>query len=244
MPACGRRPPGPVHGLSMADGACRGGLASGVAAGKSWLVMVAELEERMLYLGRRLFLASLALAGFSLRSAFAESDTVAGRVDEAIGTATAENRRKPLAPQELVFIGDTVATGSASRLGMRLGQETLLRLGELARIKIDRFLVNAGGTIELNAGPMLLDKSKSTGPINIRSSFGLISVRGTRLFAGPSKDVFGVFVVNGAVTVTAAGKTVTVRGGFGTDIARPGAQPTTPVRWGEERVRLALASVS
>jgi ferric-dicitrate binding protein FerR (iron transport regulator) len=200
----------------------------------------------MHHLGRRIFIASLALAGLSFRSAFAQTDNVAGRVDEVIGLVTVEgkDRQKPLAAQETVFIGDTVATGSASKLGMRLGQETLLRLGELARIKIDRFLVNAGGTIELNAGPLLLDKPKTTKPISIRSPFGLISVRGTRLFAGPSKGVFGVFVVNGAVTVTAAGKTVTVPEGFGTDIARRGAAPTTPTRWGEERIRLALASVS
>jgi hypothetical protein len=197
-------------------------------------------------LDRRLFVASLALTGLSARPVFAQSDNIAGKVDEAIGIVTVQGKgnQKPLAPQETVFIGDTVATGSASKLGMRLGQETLLRLGELARIKIDRFLVNAGGIIQLNAGPMLLDKAKTTGPINIRSPFGLISVRGTRLFAGPSKGVFGVFVVNGAVTVTAAGKTVTVQEGFGTDIARRGAAPTTPARWGEERIRLALASVS
>jgi len=199
-------------------------------------------------LDRRVFVTSLTLTGLAARPALAQSqsDNIAGKVDEAIGLVTVEGKgaQKPLAAQETVFIGDTVATGSASKLGMRLGQETQLRLGELARIKIDRFLVNAGGVIQLNAGPMLLDKAKTTGPINIRSPFGLISVRGTRLFAGPSKGVFGVFVVNGAVTVTAAGKTVTVAGGFGTDIARPGAAPTAPVRWGEERIRLALASVS
>jgi hypothetical protein len=199
-------------------------------------------------LDRRVFVASLALTGLAARPALAQSqsDNVAGKVDEAVGLVTVEGKgsQKPLVPQETVFIGDTVATGNASKLGMRLGQETLLRLGELARIKIDRFLVNAGGTIQLNAGPMLLDKAKTTGPISIRSPFGLISVRGTRLFAGPSKGVFGVFVVNGAVTVTAAGKTVTVPGGFGTDIAKRGAAPTTPARWGDERIRLALASVS
>lgn len=197
-------------------------------------------------LDRRLFVASLTLVGLSSRPASAQSDNVAGKVDEAIGLVTVEGKgsQKPLVPQETVFIGDTVATGSASKLGMRLGQDTLLRLGELARIKIDRFLVNAGGTIQLNSGPMLLDKAKTTGPISIRSPFGLISVRGTRLFAGPSKGVFGVFVVNGAVTVTAAGKTVTVAEGFGTDIAKRGAAPTTPARWGDERIRLALASVS
>jgi hypothetical protein len=199
-------------------------------------------------LDRRVFVASLALTGLAARPALAQSqpDNVAGKVDEAVGVVTVEGKgaQKPLAPQETVFIGDTVATGSASKLGMRLGQETLLRLGELARIKIDRFLVNAGGIIQLNAGPMLLDKAKTTGPISIRSPFGLISVRGTRLFAGPSKGVFGVFVVRGVVTVAAAGKTVTVAEGFGTDIAQRGAAPTPPARWGDERIRLALASVS
>lgn len=195
---------------------------------------------------RRVLVAGLGLAGFSPLTALAQSDNVAGLVDEAIGLVTAEgkDRQRPLAAQATVFVGDTISTGTASKLAMKLGQETLLRLGELARIKIDRFIVNAGGTIQLNAGPLLLDKAKTTPPINIRSPFGLISVRGTRLFAGPSKGVFGVFVVNGVVTVTSAGKTVSVAEGFGTDVAKRGAVPTAPVRWGEERIRLALASVS
>ena len=195
---------------------------------------------------RRVLVAGLGLAGFSPLTALAQSDNVAGLVDEAIGLVTAEgkDRQRPLAAQATVFVGDTISTGNASKLAMKLGQETLLRLGELARIKIDRFIVNAGGTIQLNAGPLLLDKAKTTPPINIRSPFGLISVRGTRLFAGPSKGVFGVFVVNGVVTVTSAGKTVSVAEGFGTDVAKRGAAPTAPVRWGEERIRLALASVS
>lgn len=195
---------------------------------------------------RRVFLAGFAWAGLSPQAVFAQAENIAGRVDEAIGLVTAEGKGspRPLAPQAAVFVGDTVATGNASKLGMRLGQETLLRLGELARIKIDRFLVNAGGTIQLNAGPMLLDKPKTAPPISIRSPFGLISVRGTRIFAGPSRGVFGVFVVTGAVTVTGGGRRVRVEQGFGTDIARPGGAPTTPTRWGDERIRLALASVS
>jgi hypothetical protein len=195
---------------------------------------------------RRVLVAGLGLAGLSFQPALAQADNVAGQVDEAIGLVTAEGKdqQRPLAAQATVFVGDTVSTGNASKLAMKLGQQTLLRLGELARIKIDRFVVNAGGTIQLNAGPLLLDKPKTTPPINIRSPFGLISVRGTRLFAGPSKGVFGVFVVNGVVTVTSAGKTVSVEEGFGTDVAKRGAAPTPPVRWGEERIRLALASVS
>lgn len=195
---------------------------------------------------RRIIVAGMALAGLMPRAAFAQTDGVAGKVDEAIGLVTAEGktRQRPLAPQETVFVGETVATGSASKAGMRLGVETVLRLGELARVRIDRYLVNAGGTVQLNAGPLLLDKPKTSPPVNIRSPFGLISVRGTRVFAGPSRGVFGVFVVNGVVTVTGGGRTVRVEQGFGTDVARRGAAPTTPTRWGEERIRLALASVS
>ncbi|MDQ8732125.1 FecR domain-containing protein [Bradyrhizobium sp. LHD-71] len=195
---------------------------------------------------RRIVLAALAVTGLMPRAAFAQADGVAGKVDEAIGLVTAEgrNRQRPLVPQETVFVGETIATGNASKAGMRLGVETVLRLGELARVRIDRYLVNAGGTIQLNAGPLLLDKPKTSPPVNIRSPFGLISVRGTRLFAGPSRGVFGVFVVNGAVTVRSGGRTVRVEEGFGTDVSRPGAAPTAPTRWGEERIRLALASVS
>jgi ferric-dicitrate binding protein FerR (iron transport regulator) len=195
---------------------------------------------------RRIFVAGLGLIGLAPLAASAQTPNVAGKVDEAIGLVTAEGRDspRPLAPQATVFVGDTVATGNASKLGMKLGQETVLRLGELARIKIDRYLVSAGGSIQLNAGPLLLDKPRTAPPVNIRSPFGLISVRGTRVFAGPSRGVFGVFVQHGSVTVTAGGKTVTLEDGFGTDIARRGAAPTPPARWGEERVRLALASVS
>ena len=196
-------------------------------------------------INRRILIAGLGLVGLAPFTASAQ-ENVAGKVDEAIGVVTAEGRDspRPLAAQATVFVGDTVATGNASKLGMKLGRETELRLGELARIKIDRYLVNAGGTIQLNAGPLLLDKPPTSPQVSIRSPFGLISVRGTRVFAGPSKGVFGVFVQHGRVTVTAAGKSVTLTDGEGTDIARRGVAPTPPARWGEERIRLALASVS
>ena len=92
---------------------------------------------------------------------------------------------------------------------------------------------------------MLFDRPEGSPPVplRIRSTFGLIAVRGTRFFAGPSNDVFGVFVERGVVTVSAANKTVTVRTGQGTNIAYPGAAPTAPAAWGAPRIQAALASV-
>jgi ferric-dicitrate binding protein FerR (iron transport regulator) len=169
-----------------------------------------------------------------------------GSVEDVKGEAFAEldAGRRTLNRAAPVFLGDEVATGIASRLGMRLGRDTVIRLGEQARLKIDRFLVDAGGEMTLRSGPMLFDRPAGPAAVQIRSPFALIAVRGTRFFAGPSNGRFSVFVASGAVSVTAAGQQVIVREGEGTDFVSPGTPPTPVSRWGPERIRNALASVS
>jgi ferric-dicitrate binding protein FerR (iron transport regulator) len=169
-----------------------------------------------------------------------------GSVEEVTGEAFAEleSVRRALDRAAPVFLSEEVMTGVASRLGMRLGRDTTVRLGEQARLKIDRFLVDAGGEMTLRSGPLLFDGQPRRAGVQIRSPFALIAVRGTRFFAGPSNDRFGVFVVRGSVAVSAAGRQVMLRQGEGTDIASPGTPPTPVKRWADERIRAALASVS
>jgi len=169
-----------------------------------------------------------------------------GAVEEVTGEAFGEldSTRRTLDRAAPVFLSEEVVTGLASRLAMRLGRDTTVKLGEQARLKIDRFLVNAGGEMTLRSGPMLFDGRPHHSAMQIRSPFALIAVRGTRFFAGPSNDRFGVFVARGSVAVSAAGQQVILREGDGTDIAAPGAPPTPVKRWGTERIRAALASVS
>jgi hypothetical protein len=170
----------------------------------------------------------------------------AGMVTDLKGEAFAEaqNQRRTLEQSAALFIKDTVGTGPDARLTMRLGKDTILHLGQLARLTIDRFLVNAGGDITLDAGPILFDSPPGRpSPIQIHSSFGLIAVRGTRFFAGPSNGVFGVFVERGSVAVSAAGVQVVVGEGQGTNIARPGDAPTPPAPWGAPRISAAMQSV-
>ena len=192
--------------------------------------------------------AALPLAMLLPGAAAAQSEDKAGAVEELKGEAFAEKdaKRRNLEPAAPLYIQDQVGTGLSSRLTMRLGRDTMLKLGERARLVIDRYLVDAGGVISLESGPMLFDRPRPNpkAPMQIRSSFGLIAVRGTRFFAGPSNGVFGVFVARGSVAVSGGGRRVVVRAGEGTDIASPGAQPTPPKRWGEPRVRAALASVN
>ena len=192
-------------------------------------------------------LPAMGLPTAALAQTAAGGPAPAGLVTDVSGEAVAELRdaRRALSADGPVFVGDRVETGDGARAGFRLGRATDLRLGEKARITIDRFIVDAGGTITLGAGALLVDKAPGSeaGRIRVRSSYGLIAVRGTRFFAGPSDGVFGVFVVRGEVSVRAAGREVVLVAGQGTDIARRGAPPTPARAWGEARIRAALAQV-
>ena len=197
---------------------------------------------------RRLLLRAAALAAiFIPHPASAQGAKPVGSVEDVKGEAFAEARaeRRTLNRAAPLFINDLVGTGFDSRLTLHLGRDTTLRVGQQARVTIDRFLVNAGGEITVRSGPILFDRPAGTPParMQIRTPFGLIAVRGTRFFAGPSAGVFGVFVERGSVAVSAAGTRVVLRGGQGTNIASPGAAPTAPAPWRPERIRAALESV-
>jgi hypothetical protein len=202
---------------------------------------------RHLFTRRLLFGLALGGAGIlGIRGAHAQRTEQAGSVEEVKGEAFAEtgSDRRSLERAAPLFINDKVGTGADARAVLLLGKATTLRIGENAAITIDRFLVNAGGLITLQSGPILFDGPSGNSRMQIRSAFGLIAVRGTRFFAGPSAGVFGVFVVRGSVSVSAAGKRVLVRSGQGTNIARPGSAPTPPAPWKPERIRAAFDSVS
>lgn len=139
---------------------------------------------------------------------------------------------------------------------MLLGEDTTIRLGERARLVIDQFLSTTGGEISLQSGPMLFDRPSGSRPLamKIKSPYGLIAVRGTKFFAGPSNNFFGVFVDHGTVVVSGGGSEVVLQAGEGTnlgpqagsgfDLSGANAKPTAAVKWGEARIKAALASVS
>src|SRR4051794_13412290 len=169
----------------------------------------------------------------------------AGVVEEVSGKASATGKQgtRELTPRDGLFIGDQVATGALSRARLALGRDTIVRLGENANLRIDQFIADAGGALSIGNGAVLLDKTPSKGPTRLRGLFGLITVRGTRVFAGPSNGVIGVFVAHGVVDLTSGGATVTLHDGEGSDVAHRGARPTPPKAWGPGRVAAALASV-
>ena len=196
---------------------------------------------------KRVIQSTVALAVGLSHAALGEP-TTAGMVQEVKGQVTAElaSQRRVLVPRADVFLGDDVATADSSRAAMLLGRDTTVRLGANARLRIDRFITNAGGVLTLDSGPVLLDKAPGDpgGPLQVRGAFGLITVRGTQIFIGPSQGVIGIFVVHGVIDVSAGGLDFVLQTGEGTNIAGPGAIPTPPALWGAPRNRAALASVS
>jgi hypothetical protein len=194
---------------------------------------------------RRSVLTALATVLGSARALPAEP---AGAVEASRGDCYARTaaERRLLAPAASVFVGDDVSTGVQSALSMHLGTATHIKLGAEAQLRIDRFVVDAGGVLVLGRGPMLYDHDPIAGQsdVTVRGPYGLLAVRGTRFFAGPSDGVFGVFVEQGAVTVVGVSTAVTLSAGLGTNIGHPGDEPTAPVRWGAARIARAMASVN
>jgi ferric-dicitrate binding protein FerR (iron transport regulator) len=195
----------------------------------------------------------LLLGAFAACAAAATKNAAAQAAPGAVGAVRAlsgraeaerEAQMRLLAQEGAVFTGDRITTAMGARAVLGLGAATELRMGSGARIRIDRFLVNAGGVIDLDQGAVLIDKTAgSGGALTLRSSHGLIAVRGTRFFAGPSGGVFGIFVERGSVAVSGAGRQVLLGAGEGTDIATPGSPPTRPARWGQARIQVALGQV-
>ena len=181
-------------------------------------------------------------------AALATAAEPAGSVTELSGEATARAaaaEARALAVDDPVHIAETVRTGDAARAVLGLGERTILKLGADTEVVLERYVVDAGGEFTLGSGAILFDREgpPADSELTISSEYGLIVVRGTVFFAGPSRGVFGVFVEQGRVDVTGGGVTVSVGPGEGTNIAEPGAAPTEPVEWGAARIEEALASV-
>ena len=168
-----------------------------------------------------------------------------GKVTEIRGIASAEaaGGTRPLAADGPVFLAELLRTGDESRLGLHLGLRTSVRLGARSKLRVDRYIADAGGEIVVDSGQLLFDGRARRG-LTIRSPYALIAVRGTKFFAGQLDNGFSVFVARGAVSVSAAGAEVILRAGDGTDIAFVGAQPTPVKKWGAPKIARAFALVA
>ena len=128
---------------------------------------------------RRTVLRGLA-AALALRTtrAYSAAAIRAGEVETSRGDCFARtvSSQHPLAPNAAVFVGDSVGTGVDSSLGLLLGAATKVRLGAETQLRIDQFIVNAGGILNLDRGAILYDHDPKDGSdaSAVRSPFGAL----------------------------------------------------------------------
>jgi ferric-dicitrate binding protein FerR (iron transport regulator) len=197
---------------------------------------------------RRFLLGSLVLVcWYCSQTVLMAAPSAIGVVAELRGQALAElnEKRRSLDFNSAVFLGDRLRTAEDSRLAVLLAKKTRLRLGANTTVTVDKFIAEAGGELSLGSGALVIEAPRNSLPkgLTVKSHFALIAVRGTVFFAGPINGVFGVFVKSGSLNVTAAGKTVRLRNGEGTDIPEVGDPPGPVKKWGKAKIDKAFALV-
>ncbi|MQX15166.1 iron dicitrate transport regulator FecR [Sinorhizobium terangae] len=201
---------------------------------------------RQIFVKRRFFVGGLMLAAIAGRSARAAPNSVVGKAEKIRGNVRRRQGEDEarLAVGSDVLDNDYVSTSTNSFADLALS-ETRILLGPQTELLIDKFIAGQGGTLELGLGRMVFDRPEGLSKVNVavRTAFGMIGVRGTKFFCGPSRAAFAVFVERGAVSVRGGGVTRTVTAGQGVDFDRPGAAPSELTNWGQARIREAYASV-
>jgi hypothetical protein len=201
-----------------------------------------------------------ALIALTLFSCFAGGQAAA---QEAIGaisriqggaSGTRGGATQALGPNASVFPNEIVSTAEGTRLEITFRDNTRLTLSEKAKLTLDNYIFNrtAGlGTIKFEvAGAFRFLSGQvsklAKSDVSVTTPVANIGIRGTEFWAGPIDDqALGVFLINGAVTVSNAAGTQTLsQTGQGTNIAAPGAAPGPVTLWPSDKVNRALATVT
>ena len=159
-----------------------------------------------------------------------------------------------LGPNASVFPNEVVTTGDAARVEVMLKDNTRLTLGENTKLTLNTYVFDraAGlGTIKFEVAGVIRFLSGQVSKlaqasVNVTTPVANIGIRGTEFWAGPiDNQALGVFLLNGAVTVSnAAGARTLSQPGQGTNIAASGAAPGPVTLWPSDKVNRALAAVT
>lgn len=197
--------------------------------------------------------ASLAVCIVSAGAALAEPMAV-GVVDkvQAEVQATQAGETRALAVASDLYFRDRCRSGDGARLQATLKDGTQLTLGEHATLVVDAFAYDPAKSrgelaVRFAKGAFLYVGGAIEGEpgakVRITTPAAAIGVRGTTVWGGPIDKGFGVLALSGEVTVTARGRTVTLRQGQGTMIFA-GGRPQPAITWPAGKVQRAIATVS
>lgn len=180
--------------------------------------------------------------------------TAIGKVDRLQGTCqgTVDGTTQNLTQDATVFANEVITTGPEARLALTFDDGTTLTVGEKARLSLDEFVFRPAGESQLHfavVGALRFVSGKlangATRDASVTTPVATIGVRGTDFWGGSIDGQFGVVLLEGAITVTTAGGTVTASdAGQGVDIPSAGAPPGQVENWTTAKIDRAIATVS
>ena len=169
------------------------------------------------------------------------------------GTLTRGTSSSPLAVEVGLQLNDDIATGAAARAELTFADGTKLTVGEQSKIKIDTFVFDekaSGNKLGLNVtGPFRFVSGKLSkgygAQVSVTTPMATIGIRGTDFWGGPIDNQYGVFLIEGSVSVTTpAGEAVLTATGSGVSVPAPGQAPGEITQWPQEKVDRAIATVT
>lgn len=182
-----------------------------------------------------------------------------GRVSYIQGKASAlapDKGARDLTLGDSLFQEDSVTTLDQTKIRLTFVDNTHVILGEKSEMTLRdyRYLPQsaqhssriwismAKGALKMVTG--LIGKNKRA-DVQIQTVSATIGIRGTDFWVGlDEKQALGVMLLAGKLHIANPyGQVDMDQAGTGTDVKTPQSAPTSPVRWGDARVRKALHSV-
>jgi hypothetical protein len=169
-------------------------------------------------------------------------------------TVTREGRILELQVGAAIKENDGIKTGDDARVEVTFVDGTKLTIGANGIVVIDKFIFDPDDGVGAMLLRVLLGSFRFiTGnigrlerkQIEAQTRFGVIGVRGTDFWAGPSQNVYGVFLLDGAISVTnsAGGRVLNVPG-TGVNLTSANELPGEVTIWGAARAQAALDAVA
>jgi hypothetical protein len=202
-------------------------------------------------------LAVLAVVAPSYAALAAEEDLSQVGVIEKVeneASIVVASAARPAVVGTPVHLKDELRTGPNGRMLVTFRDDTELTLGEKASMVIDRYVYDPDkgkgetllrttkGAFRFVTGRLKEIEGKS---IMIAAPFANIAVRGAEFWGGPIDGRYGVFLLEGEVTVSNQAGSVTLsKKGEGTNLASPTDPPSVPTAWPESKVARAVATVT
>lgn len=202
-------------------------------------------------------LAFIALLALPVPALAATDGDVIGSIMAAEGTVTikraGEETASPAAVAMPLHLHDTIETGPESRAIAVFIDETQLTLGADAQMTMDEYVFEPAAKSGNRARASILRGAflyasgligKQERPdVQIKIAYGAIGLRGTTVWGG-MLDQYGIFVLDGKVSVQTKRGSMMLNKGEGVDLASANAAPSGRKVWGQPKIDSAVATIT